>query len=101
MSVAIVKHRLMDIELVARHTLTKLLAWAVMGLPFVIGIIMGHILSSRPAFLYDRAPWDLLVVALNYVGINAPAQTTRTRKRRWPGRTSTFSLSITTPSPLT
>jgi hypothetical protein len=66
MSVAIVKHRLMDIELVARHTLTKLLAWGVIGLPFVIGMIMGHFLSSRPAFLYDRAPWDLLCVALTY-----------------------------------
>ena len=66
MSVAIVKHRLMDIELVARHTLTKLLAWGVIGLPVVIGMIMGHFLSSRTAFLYDRAPWDLLCVALNY-----------------------------------
>ncbi len=66
MSVAIVKHRLMDIELVARHTLTKLLAWGVIGLPFVIGMIMGHFLSSRAEFLYDRAPWDLLCAALNY-----------------------------------
>src|SRR5581483_8655681 len=66
MSVAIVKHRLMDIELVARHTLTKVLAWGVIGLPFVIGMTIGHFLTSRPGFLHDRVFWDLLCVVLSY-----------------------------------
>src|SRR5262245_50199116 len=66
MSVVIVKHRLLDMALVERVTLTKLLACVVIGLPFIIVVSMGHFLSSRPAFLYVRVPWDLLCVVLSY-----------------------------------